>query len=136
MDQNASFLWYQQLVKPAWAPPSFLFGPVWTVLYLLIALSFGYIFIQVLKKKLPLSLSIPFIINLLSNVIFTPLQFGIRNYVLATVDIFVVLLTILWIMRMTFNSKRVRWVAYMQIPYLMWVMFATALQVSITYLNW
>lgn len=126
--------WYQQLLKPSWAPPSYLFGPVWTVLYILIAISFGFVFFQVYKKKLPRNVAIPFILNLICNALFSPLQFGLQNNLLAAIDIILVLGTLVWAMYMI---RRLRpWVAYIQTPYLLWVTFATILQLTVTYLNW
>lgn len=131
---NATYSWYQQLLKPSWAPPSYLFGPVWTVLYMLIAISFGFVFFHVYKKKLPRTIAVPFILNLVCNALFSPIQFGLQNNLLAAVDIILVLGTLLWAMN---AIRRLRpWVAYIQIPYLLWVTFATALQLTVTYLNW
>ncbi|MBU4380803.1 tryptophan-rich sensory protein [Candidatus Parcubacteria bacterium] len=128
-----SYDWYQQIIKPSWAPPAWLFGPVWTFLYVLITLSFGRVFWMVFKKELTWVVALPFILNLIFNLAFTPLQFGIKNNLLATVDILLVLGTLIWAIIVIY--PRVRWVAYLQIPYLVWVLFATILQVSITYLN-
>ncbi len=128
-----TYNWYSQLVKPSWAPPSWLFGPAWTFLYTLIAISFGRVFWLFFQKKLPLIVVLPFILNLFFNFIFTYLQFGLKNNFLAALDIILVLITIIWIMVAIY--PHVRWVAYMQIPYLLWVSFATVLQLTITYLN-
>lgn len=131
---NTAVTWYQQLLKPSWAPPSYLFGPVWTVLYILIAISFGFVFFQVYKKKLPRNVAVPFILNLICNSLFSPLQFGLQNNLLAAVDIILVLGTLLWAI---YTIRHLRpWVAFIQIPYLSWVTFATALQLTVTYLNW
>lgn len=88
---------------------------------------------MVFKKELTWVVVLPFILNLIFNLAFTPLQFGIKNNLLATVDILLVLGTLIWAIIVIY--PRVRWVAYLQIPYLVWVLFATILQVSITYLN-
>lgn len=125
--------WYAQLNKPFFAPPAFLFGPVWTVLYIIIAISFGYVFYLYFKKKLEFKTALPFILNLIFNFLFTPIQFGLRNNVLALIDIILVLFTIVWIMKSI--KKHAKWVYYAQIPYLIWVTFATILQISITILN-
>ncbi|MBI4407527.1 MAG: tryptophan-rich sensory protein [Candidatus Kerfeldbacteria bacterium] len=126
--------WYAQLIKPWWAPPTWLFGPAWTVLYVLIAISFGKVFWMVWKKQLPRMIAVPFVLNLIFNAVFTPIQFGLRSNWLAAVDILLVLGTLIWCMVVIY--PRVRWVAYVQIPYLLWVTFATILQLTITYLNW
>lgn len=124
---------YQALVKPSFAPPSYLFGPVWTFLYILIFISFSKVFIGVYEKNIPFIVALPFILNLLFNIIYTPLMFGLKNNTLASIDILLVLGTIIWMMIAIFPYMRS--VTYMQIPYLIWVSFATVLQLSIYFLN-
>lgn len=130
---NNTYNWYQTLVKPSWAPPSWLFGPVWTFLYVLIAISFGKVFILFFQKKISFWVLLPFILNLAFNFAFTPLQFRLQNNVLAAIDILLVLATLIWAMVAIFPHAR--WVTYTQIQYLIWVSFATILQLTITYLN-
>ena len=125
--------WYSQLIKPSWSPPSWLFGPVWSVLYVLIAISFGKVFIMFWKKKINFSIALPFILNLIFNFLFTTIQFGLKNNLLAALDILLVLSTLIWAMIVIY--PKVKWVAIIQIPYLLWVSFATILQLTITYLN-
>ncbi|MEQ1849855.1 MAG: TspO/MBR family protein [Candidatus Peribacteraceae bacterium] len=129
-----TYEWYSSLIKPSWAPPSWIFGPVWSVLYVIIFLSFASVFMMVLEKKLPWQVAIPFALNLIANFAFTPLQFGLRNNVLASIDILIILGTIIW--TMTSIYRFVPWIAYAQIPYLVWVAFATCLQLTITFLNY
>ncbi|MCG2695574.1 tryptophan-rich sensory protein [Candidatus Parcubacteria bacterium] len=126
--------WYSQLIKPSWSPPSWLFGPVWTFLYVLIAISFGKVFLMAWQKKIAFTVALPFILNLIFNFAFTPLQFGLKNNILAAIDIILVLGTLIWAMAAIY--PRARWIAFMQIPYLLWVLFATVLQLHITYLNY
>jgi benzodiazapine receptor len=128
-----AYLWYQRLIRPSWAPPSWLFGPVWTVLYIGIAISFGTVLVRAFQKKLPKIVILPFLLNLLFNAAFTPLQFGLRNNLLASIDILLVLGTLIW--AIIAIAPRIRWIAYAQIPYLAWVSFATVLQLTITFLN-
>ena len=128
-----NYNWYSQLIKPSWSPPAWLFGPVWTFLYVLIAVSFGKVFLMFFQKKVSFIVILPFILNLIFNFAFTPLQFGLKNNILAAVDIILVLGTLIWAIIAIYPHAR--WVAYIQIPYLLWVSFATILQLTITYLN-
>jgi tryptophan-rich sensory protein len=125
--------WYQQLIRPSWSPPSWLFGPVWTFLYILIAISFFKVFQLTFQKRISFFIALPFILNLIFNFAFTPLQFGLRNNLLAAIDILLVLGTLTWAMIAIYPYQR--WITLVQIPYLLWVSFATVLQLTITYLN-
>lgn len=125
--------WYASLIKPSWAPPSWLFGPVWSVLYLLIALSFGKVFISVWQKQLAFMVALPFILNIIFNLAFSPIQFTFQNNFFAALDILLVLVTLIWAMVAIYPHAP--WITYIQIPYLLWVSFATVLQLTITYLN-
>lgn len=133
MDKNSTVEWYAQLIKPFFAPPAWVFGPAWTVLYIIIAISFGFVALQYFKRRLPLTVLLPFVLNMMFNLAYTPIQFGLRNNELASVDILLVLGTLLWALATIW--RRVRWVALVNIPYLLWVTFATTLQLSITWLN-
>jgi len=129
-----TYNWYQTLIKPSWAPPSYVFGPVWSVLYLIIAVSFGYVAYLYYKKVVPVAVLLPFLLNIFFNLAFTPLQFGLQNNLLAAVDILLVLGTLGWALKVIY--KYARWVTHVNIPYLLWVVFATGLQLTITYLNY
>lgn len=126
--------WYEELIKPSWAPPNWLFGSVWSVLYVLIFISFSGVFYQWMNGKLSWMVVLPFILNIVFNIAFSPIQFGLRNNLLAAIDITFILATIIWSMIAIWPYMK--WVALMQIPYLIWVCIATTLQFSITYLNW
>jgi len=131
---NSQSAWYVELVKPTWAPPSWLFGPVWTVLYIVIAISFSYVLYQAVKGVVPFYVALPFVLNIVFNLAFTPLQFTVRNNLLATIDIILVLVTLAWALWAIYSYYP--WVTYVNIPYFAWVSFATVLQCTITYLNW
>ena len=126
--------WYQTLIKPSWAPPSWLFGPVWSVLYAIIAISFGKVFYKAFTKQIPWMVTLPFVLNLVFNFAFTPLQFRLQNNLLATIDILLVLGTLIWALVAIFPHAK--WIAFINTPYLLWVSFATILQITITILNW
>lgn len=124
---------YATFIRPDWAPPASVFGPVWSVLYTIMAITFGYVFYQIWQGKIPKIVALPFVVNLVSNALFTPLQFGLQNNVLALVDILIVLGSILWFMKAI--RPHARWVLYANIPYLAWVSFATVLQATLTIIN-
>ena len=126
-------LWYQSLIKPTWAPPAWLFGPVWTVLYLIIIVSFGQVVHLFLKKKISGLVLLPFVLNIIFNLLFSPIQFSLQNNLLAAIDILLVLGTLIWALVVIY--PRAKWVALVNIPYLLWVSFATVLQITITILN-
>lgn len=131
-----SYIWYQTLIKPFWSPPAWLFGPVWTVLYVIIAISFSAVFYKAFTKQISWLVALPFALNLIFNFAFTPIQFGLKNNLLASLDILLVLATLVWALYAVWQaSPNLRWVVYVNIPYLLWVTFATCLQLTITYLN-
>lgn len=126
--------WYKKLKKPSWAPPEWLFGPAWGVLYLGIFITFGTVFYHAVSGDLSWIVAMPFILNLVFNFSYTPLQFGLKNNLLAAVDIIFILATLVWLVLAIYPFYP--WISFANIPYLLWVMFATALQLTITYLNW
>ena len=131
-----TYNWYSQLIKPLWAPPSWLFGPVWTVLYAVIIVSFGTVFYKTFTGKLTWKVALPFALNLIFNFAFTSIQFGLKSNLLAAIDILLVFGTLIWALVAIWHAlPELRWVVYANIPYLIWVSFATVLQLTITYLN-
>jgi tryptophan-rich sensory protein len=126
--------WYQSLEKPTWTPAPGTIGLIWQLLYPVILLTFGFVFMQALRKKIPWTVAVPFAINLAANLVFTPIQFGMRNLPLAAVDILIVWSTIIWMSVAVWSHYR--WIAMAQIPYFIWVSIATVLQLSITAMNW
>ena len=126
--------WYNSLAKPDWTPAPSTIGLIWQILYPIIFVSFGFVFVQAFRRKLPWKVALPFAINLVANVIFTPIQFGMRNLPLAAVDILVVWATIIWCVVAVWRYSA--WVAIAHGPYFIWVSLATVLQLSITAMNW
>ncbi|MEV0675568.1 TspO/MBR family protein [Actinosynnema sp. NPDC050436] len=112
---------YGSLVKPPWAPPAWLFGPVWSVLYLMIAVS-GWLVWRRVGFSLPMWV---FAAQLVLNALWTPLFFGMGSFELACADIVALLVLI------TVNIGLFRRVsgaaALLLVPYWAWVAFATAL---------
>ena len=125
--------WYESLVKPSWTPQPATIGFIWQCLYPIIFASFGFVFVQAWRKKIPRPVAVPFAINLLANLIFTPIQFGLRNLDLAAIDILIVWGTIIWAAVAIW--KHYKWVSVAQVPYFIWVTIATTLQLTITWNN-
>ena len=125
--------WYDSLIKPTWTPAPSTIGLIWNILYPIILVSFGFVFLQTLRKKLSWRVTTPFAVNLVANVLFMPMLAGMRNLPLASLDILIVWATILWLMSAIWSHYR--WVSLAQIPYFIWVSIATVLQLSITWMN-
>jgi tryptophan-rich sensory protein len=125
--------WYHTLAKPTWTPAPATIGLIWKILYPIILISFGYVFVQAFRGRVSWMVALPFAINVAANLIFTPIQFGLRNLPLATVDILIVWATIIWCAVAAW--PHLKWVAIAQAPYFVWVSLATVLQLSITWMN-
>ena len=126
--------WYNSLVKPSWTPAPSTITLIWIILYPIILISFGFVFVQTFRCKVPRRLAVPFAVNLLANLLFMPIFSGLRSVPLAAVDIVIVWATIIWCVISVWPHYR--WVALAQGPYFVWVSLATVLQLSITWMNW
>jgi tryptophan-rich sensory protein len=121
--------WYLSLDKPWWTPPSWLFAPAWSVLYLMIAIA-GWL----VWKQAGFGLAFGFwILNLAANAAWSWLMFGRRQMALALVDAIAMLITILAFIR--FASPISPAAAWLFVPYLAWVTFASALNLSLLLRN-
>ncbi|MCP2241497.1 TspO/MBR family protein [Lentzea aerocolonigenes] len=120
---------YLGLQRPSWAPPAWLFGPVWTVLYALIALS-GWLAWRNGAGRGELTM---FGVQLVLNALWTPLFFGLGWYALAFAEIVLLWLSIVALAVVFWWRSRTA--ALLLVPYLAWVSFAGALNVSIAALN-
>lgn len=125
--------WYESLAKPAWTPAPGVIGTIWSLLYPVILIVFGYVVFRVVRGDIPAVVLVPVALNAVSNIAFTPIQFGLQNLPLAAADILIVLVTIVWCMIAIWPYSRVASLALS--PYLAWVATATVLQLSITWLN-
>ena len=124
--------WYSELSKPPFTPPSWVFGPVWTCLYVCIGLAAWSVWkVRGFRRAaIPLGL---FAVQLLLNALWTPLFFGLQRPGLAFAEILV-----LWVMIAAaawrfFKISRIA--GWLMVPYLLWVAFAGALNFSIWRLN-
>ena len=86
--------WYDALAKPSWTPAPATIGLIWSILYPIILVTFGFVFVQAIRGKIAWRVALPFAINLVTNLIFSPIQFRMRNLPLASADILIVLGTI------------------------------------------
>ncbi len=126
--------WYNSLAKLTWTPAPFTISLIWTILYPVILVSFGFVFVQAFRRKVGWKVAVPFAINLVTNLLFMPIFVGLRNVPLACLDILIVWATIIWCVVVIWSVYR--WVAVAQVPYFGWVSTATVIQVSITAMNW
>ncbi len=126
--------WYKSLAKPSWTPSPPTIGLIWQILYPIIIVTFGFVFVQAFRGKIGWTSALPFAVNLAANLVFTTIQFGLRNLPLASADILIVWTTIVWMMAAIWPHYK--WIAVAQVPYFVWVSVATVLQLSITWMNW
>ena len=125
--------WYAALNKPFFAPPNWLFGPAWTLLYFLMGISFYLIWKQNSKSKQVQVAKKFFFAQLFLNFIWSPIFFGLRSPMLGLITI-IILWTLIVATIYKFHSLS-KWAAYLLIPYLLWVTFATVLNGAILFLN-
>lgn len=126
--------WYDSLAKPTWTPAPSTISLIWMILYPVIVVSFGFVFVQTFRSKVPRIVALPFAINLVANLLFMPIFAGLRSVPAAAVDIVIVWATIIWCVIAV--KPHSRWVAFAQGPYFVWVSIAAFLQLSIMAMNW
>jgi len=124
--------WYPALVKPSWNPPSWVFGPVWTLLYLMMAIAAWIVWRRLGFKGGAKPLSI-FALQLALNAAWSPLFFGLRNPLAGLIDIIPLWVAILATMVSFWRISRLA--GALLIPYWLWVGFAAALNFTIWRLN-
>lgn len=124
--------WYEGLSKPSWNPPAWIFGPVWTVLYLTMAVAAWLVWRQgeLPQQRKPLT---RYFIQLALNAAWTPIFFGAHQLFTALVVIVFLWVTLL-ITLLSFHRVN-RLAGWLLLPYLAWVAFATALNGALWWLN-
>lgn len=123
--------WYVELQKPSFNPPNWVFGPVWTLLYLLMGVALYLVWAEKAKNKKPAFIA--FGIQMSLNALWSVLFFGLQNPLLAFIEIIFLWISILATTIFFYRiSKRA---AYLLIPYILWVSFAAVLNFAIFYLN-
>lgn len=134
--------WYAEVEKAPWSPPNWLFGPVWSLLYLLIALAGWLIWrrghrpgrANVARGALTL-----FIVQLVLNALWSPVFFalypviGEPSWWIALVIIVALIISVVWVAIASAEWSRVA--SWIMVPYLAWLLFATSLNVAIIALN-
>lgn len=124
--------WYASLQKPSWNPPGWLFGPVWTLLYVLMAVAAWQVWRRggFKANRVPLAC---FLVQLALNAAWTPLFFGLHQPGWAFVDITLLWLAIVFTLVAFWRAHRVS--AWLLAPYLAWVSFASILNFTLWRMN-
>lgn len=125
--------WYANLNKPFFAPPNWLFGPAWTLLYFLMGVAFYLIWKRGLSKKKNKTAGMFFAAQLALNFIWTPIFFGLRAPLLGLIVIVAMWVLIVLTMKKFYPVSRLA--TYLLLPYLLWVTYATLLNAAIVVLN-
>jgi len=124
--------WYLVINKPSWNPPSWLFAPVWTSLFILMGIAFYLVWSMKMNNKVRFAIKL-FIAQLVLNVLWSVFFFGMGNFWLAFLEIIV-----LWIaiaLTIVDFSKVNKTAAWLLVPYILWVSFASYLNFTIAILN-
>jgi len=132
LTDNSVSTWYLNINKPAFNPPSWVFGPVWTVLFVLMGLAFYFVWQQGYSPGLLLPWAVYFL-QLLFNLLWSFFFFWLRNPLLGLVDI--ALLLVLIIINIVLFYRRRRLSGFLLLPYLLWVSFASILNLAIVIMN-
>ena len=121
--------WYSEILLPTFNPPSWVFGPVWTTLYILMSLAAWLAWKQTSDKKI---LQIYFV-HLFFNSIWSVIFFGFHQIFLALINLGIILVFIIWLMKIYYQVNKISFL--LMIPYLLWSSYALMLNVAIFYLN-
>ena len=124
--------WYAELNKPTWNPPGWIFGPVWTLLYVMMGIAAWLVWREGGWKTQVMPLGL-FLVQWMFNVLWTPLFFGAHRIGPAFVDIVLLWLTLAVTLTLFWRANKTAGMLLM--PYLAWVSFAAALNLSILRLN-
>ena len=126
--------WYPTLNKPFFNPPNWIFAPVWTILYIMMGISLGIVWSKHTKENAIIKNAIwLFVFQLLLNALWSLLFFGMKNPLLAFIEIILLWLVIFETIKAFKKVDTIAW--KLLVPYLAWVSFATILNGSIWYLN-
>ena len=121
--------WYSEIILPTFNPPSWVFGPVWTTLYILMSLAVWIAWNNSSDKKV---LQVYFV-HLFFNAIWSVIFFGFHQVLIALIDLIIILAFIIWLMKIYYQINKISFV--LMIPYLLWSSYALILNTTIFYLN-
>lgn len=127
--------WFVDLNKPSWNPPNWLFGPVWTTLFILMGIAFALVWEEWKPKGNPLAkvAMIWFGVQFVLNVLWSFSFFGLQNPLLGLINIVILVVLILITIWRFYGVKPLA--AWLLVPYLLWTSFATILNATILSLN-
>ena len=121
--------WYSEIILPSFNPPSWVFAPVWTILYILMSIAIWKIWINFFDRKI---LNIYFI-HLIFNASWSVIFFGFHQIELALLNLIIILIFIIILMRIYFKKDKLSF--YLTLPYFFWSSYALILNTSIVVLN-
>jgi tryptophan-rich sensory protein len=127
------YIWYEGLVKPAFSPPNWIFGPVWFILYTLMGFSVYIIWESVYEYKNAREAVFLFWVHLLFNAMWTVLFFNLKDIALAFFDIMIIWVMIAVLMSRFYKISKTA--AYLLVPYFVWVSYASMLNLFIWAMN-
>jgi tryptophan-rich sensory protein len=125
--------WYRELAKPSWQPPDWLFGPVWTLIFALCALSFILYWRRPIRRNDRLEVIAAFALNAFLNTLWSLLFFRLKRPDFALYEVGFLWLSVLLMMVLVGRASRPA--TWMLVPYLLWVAFASVLNWKIVQLN-
>ena len=121
--------WYSQIIQPSFSPPTSVFGPVWTTLYILMSIAIWLNWISNKDKK---SIKIYFV-HIFFNGMWSIVFFGFHQILLALLNLLLIIFFIIWLMRIYYSNNKLSFL--LMLPYLLWSSYALILNASILYLN-
>ena len=121
--------WYSEILLPSFNPPSWIFGPVWTILYIFMSIAAWSAWMKTADKKI---LQIYFV-HLFFNSIWSVIFFGFHQILIALIDLIIILIFITWLMKIYYQVNKISFL--LMIPYLLWSSYALILNATISYLN-
>tara|TARA_Y100000817_G_scaffold143218_1_gene112239 strand:+ start:93 stop:557 length:465 start_codon:yes stop_codon:yes gene_type:complete len=121
--------WYSQIIQPSFSPPSWVFGPVWTTLYIMMSMAIWLHWVSFKERRV---LKI-YLVHIFFNGIWSIIFFGFHQILIALVNLLIIIIFIIWLMRIYYKTNKLSFL--LMIPYLLWSSYALILNVSIFYLN-